>query len=159
MKKIKLTQNKYALVDDEDYENLNKYKWCVSTLGYAVRAKIINDKKRIEWMHRVINKTPLGMDTDHINGNKLDNQKINLRSVTRSQNCINKPLMKNNTSGFKGVYIGKAIYNGKTFKYIFSQIQTDGKTIYLGTFKTIQDAAKAYYNAAKKYHNQFRREA
>src|SRR3972149_6021810 len=98
MKKIKLTKDEFALVDDEDFEYLNQFAWQCSPLGYATR--------RIG-MHREIIKTPKGMYTDHINGNPLDNRKENLRIVTFSQNMLNRKRYKNNKSGHKGVVWNK----------------------------------------------------
>jgi len=71
MKRIKLTQEKVALVDDADFEFLNQWKWFYHQTGYA--------KSCHRYMHRLINKTPKGFHTDHINRNKLDNRKSNLR--------------------------------------------------------------------------------
>ena len=109
MKKIKLTKGKFALVDNEDFEYLNQWKWHLCR-DYAIRRqyfkgdKIYARKVKIIWMHRLIINTPPGMETDHINGNGLDNQKNNLRIVTKSQNQHNRKLSKQNTSGFTGVF-------------------------------------------------------
>ena len=87
MKEIKLTQDKVALVDDEDYKWLNEFKWYCAA-GYAARnSPKINGKQSINiFMHREINNTPKGMDTDHISHNRLDNRKVNLRTCTCSEN-------------------------------------------------------------------------
>lgn len=96
MKEIKLTQGKYALVDDKDFEWLNQWKWHYHNLGYARNWKV-------GYMHKIINCTPVGFETDHINQNKLDNRRENLRTVTKSVNQTNKPIPRNNVSGIPGV--------------------------------------------------------
>jgi hypothetical protein len=89
MKRIKLTQGKYALVDDEDFESLNKYKWYFHQ-GYAIRnTKMKFGKRTTIFMHRIITNCPKGKDVDHINMNGLNNQKYNMRVCKRSQNITN----------------------------------------------------------------------
>src|SRR5260221_205877 len=101
--------NTFVIVDDEDYEYLNQWKWHLSSNGYAVRRPYIKgsektgQKHTVVWMHRVINNTPAGRDTDHINRDRLDNRRSNLRTATFSQNSMNKGLSKSNTSGIKGI--------------------------------------------------------
>ena len=91
MKQISLSRGLFAVVDDADYEWLSRWKWSASTYGYAVRAETISGrgksrKRKIFWMHREIMQTPPGKDTDHINGNRLDNRRLNLQICSRSQN-------------------------------------------------------------------------
>jgi hypothetical protein len=146
MKYIELTQNKKAIVDDDDYEWLNQWKWRCSAGRYASRANYNNGVRVGEiWMHRLINNTPDGYDTDHINRNKLDNRRNNLRSVTRSQNNFNSLPPKNNQSGFKGVILHKQ--TGKWFSYI----NIERKQISLGLFQSKTDAIKARLNAENRY--------
>lgn len=139
MKKIPLTQGKFALVDDEDYEYLSKIKWYVDPSGY-----VANKTKNVIFMHRLVAKTPKGKSTDHINGNKLDNQKKNLRTCTTSQNMANRGKQVNNTSGYKGVFWSKAAGKWR------AQIRHKNKSIHLGLFETKKDAAKAYNKKAKE---------
>lgn len=103
-KKIKLTQGKHAIVDDEDFERLSQYKWYYHHEGYAVRNSKENMRRRLISMHRIINNTPDGKVTDHINGDKLDNRKSNLRSCTHAENARNSKLRSDSSSGMKGVY-------------------------------------------------------
>jgi len=98
MRTIKLTQGKFAIVDDCDFEWLNQWKWHYSA-GYVVSKM---GGKNI-YLHRFILQTPPKMDTDHINHNKLDNRRKNLRVATRSQNKQNTLISRANKSGFKGV--------------------------------------------------------
>lgn len=89
-------------------------------------------------MHRVINATPAGLDTDHINGNGLDNRKKNLRTCTRSENLANQTRMSlGNTSGARGVTWHKRGHKWQ------AQIRRNKKYIYLGLFDTVAEASRA----------------
>lgn len=157
MKEIRLTKGYVALVDDIDFEEMNKYKWFYHC-GYAMRNSSRGNGKRCGiFMHRIINNTPEGLETDHINGNALDNSRINLRSCTHSQNIKNQGKQRTNLLGVKGVYICIQKRGSKIYKSIRSQISVNGEKVYLGTFKTIEEASQAYNEASKKYHGQFGR--
>lgn len=132
----------YALVD-ENFAHLDQYKWYLSC-GYAV-SKI---KGKMKKMHRLIVGASPKEHVDHINRNKLDNRKHNLRQCTSSQNAANSGLKKNNTSGFKGVFLMKN-------KYYFAKIKVRREDIHLGFFKTPEAAAKAYDKAAIKYFGEY----
>jgi hypothetical protein len=93
MKRIKLTKDKYAIVSDEDYESLNKYKWYATDcrIGdrekwYAARKKKIDGTYKTVYMHREITNCPQGLVVDHLNANGLDNQRTNLENVTQEEN-------------------------------------------------------------------------
>ena len=149
MKEIKLTQGKVALVDDEDYEDLNKYKWYANkdkNTFYAMRNEIINGKSRTVMMHRKIMNNNYNLLTDHIDGNGLNNCKSNLRIVTNRQNSQNRHI--NKSSKYVGVYWDKIAMNWK------AQIRTN-KKIYLGTFKNEEDAHNAYKNKLKEINELF----
>lgn len=106
-KRIELTQGKFAIVDDADFERVSQHKWYYNE-GYAVRNTKKNGKCVKICMHRVINKTPNNMLTDHANGDTLDNRKSNLRTCTVRQNSQNRKLPCNNLSGMKGLHFEKA---------------------------------------------------
>jgi len=150
MKEIPLTQGQVALVDDEDYEWLNKYKWCArwnkgTGSFYALR----KNKGKSESMHRDIMKPSKGLVVDHINHNTLDNRKSELRIVTHQQNIMNKSVHKNNSSGFAGVK-----WHKKNKSWI-STIRFNYKDIYLGSFKLKCQAIKTRRNAEEKYFGEY----
>lgn len=146
MKYIELTQGKKAIVDDEDFECLNKFKWRYLN-GYAVRTVTISKGvRKPEWMHRVINKTPKEFLTDHINHNKLDNRKKNLRAVSASLNLLNRGVRKDNKSGYTGVYWHKQ------HKKWYVQINFLGEHIFVGLFNSKQQAIMAHSKAIDQYY-------
>jgi hypothetical protein len=149
MKKIKLTQGKYALVDDSDFKDLNKHKWYAirhHNTFYAVRSK--KDGGKVH-MHRVILKPPEHLETDHADKNGLNNQRGNLRACTHSENQRNKCKSIHNTSGYKGLS-----WCARNNKWLV-RLSIDKKRIYLGHFKTKKEASEAYNKACLKYHGNF----
>lgn len=147
MKTIPLTQGNFAIVDDDDYEELSRYRWYYAKVGYAARR--IGSPGKIVYMHRVIMKTPEGMSTDHVNHNKLDNQKQNLRTCSRSENMRNQVLQMRNKTGFKGVdWVGG--YAGWR-----ARIKIFRKQHLVGRFQSKEEAARAYDQAAIRLHGEF----
>ena len=138
MKKIKLARGEYTLVDNDDYENLMAFRWYVSCFGYVVRA--VGKRKVI--MHRVVANTPKGMMTDHINRNKLDNRKENLRICTNSENQYNRLGNKGSASKYKGVAFSKKLGKWQ------AQIWFGGRQRHLGMFEDQKEAAKRYNEEA-----------
>lgn len=134
MKTIKLTQGKYVLVDDSDFEWLSQWKWYFCN-GYAMRNKL--DRTGLIRMHRLINNTPKGLFTDHINRNKLDNQRHNLRTVNKSLNEHNTEVRKNSKSGVKGIFWEK---RRKKWR---SEIMINHKSIFVGYFNNLSKAILA----------------
>jgi hypothetical protein len=152
-KKIKLTKGKFALVDAEDFERLNQWKWYLHSTGYAVRSDYIKKSLKTIKMHVEILGEKPGKEIDHINGKKSDNRKVNLRHCSRSENQSNRPKNKNNSTGYKGV---KAQWTGKRFTYQ-ARIIINRKYVHLGTFKTKLEAHRAYIKKAKELHGEFAR--
>lgn len=144
MKKVKLTRGKYALVDDEDFEYLNQFKWFIQSNGYAGRDIGGRKNKTRVLMHRLVNDTPDDLVTDHINRNKLDNRRQNLRSVTQKKNSRNRGVSVNNTSGHTGVIWNKGRW--------VACIKANYKKIHLGRYKTIEEAISARKEAEELYH-------
>lgn len=155
--KIELTKGLTALIDDID-SDLADFKWCVTASGneYYAYGRLAKGGKQL-LMHRVILERVIGRSltktelTDHINMNKLDNRRENLRIATHSQNGQNQGLRPDNTSGFKGVSWYK-----KTSKWTAS-IYIYGRRKYLGYFDTPELAHAAYCKAAKELHGEFAR--
>lgn len=147
MKKVSLTNGGFALVDDQDYEFVTKWNW-QNMLGYAVRSVYVKNHNygkgknrsinKLVRMHRVINQTPVGFDTDHINGDKLDNRRSNLRNATRSQNAINR------------ICKGVQFRNDRKRSPYRVYISHDKKEIYIGCFRTFEEAEQVYYTVDKQ---------
>lgn len=138
------------LFDKQDYELIKNHCWRVNTSGYILS---VRDDHTIMF-HRLI----LGMydsseydnlDVDHINGDKTDNRRKNLRIVTRSQNNMNRKLQSNNTSGVTGVSL-----NTKNNKWV-AQIELHGKHIHLGEFDNFEDAVNARIKGEEKYFGEY----
>jgi hypothetical protein len=143
VKEIPLTRGKVALVDDEDYRYLKHFNWYYSGKyarggGYA---KVM--------MHRVIVDPPDGYYVDHVNGDKLDNRRSNLRMCTLEQNSFNSKLQKNNTSGYKGVSWDKQKNKWR------AKITHQGKTRHIGLYDNKHEAAIAYNEEAKELFGEF----
>ena len=152
MKQIQLTQGKYALVDDEDFEWLNQWKWYYGQSGYACRQVHQGyidgkQKQRKIYMHKEILQVK-GFFTDHKNGNTLDNRRTNLRAATNQQNQLNRGKPSNNRTGYKGVY---PTWGGRWRARLFIH----RKGINGGTYDTKEEAATAYNLIAKEHFGEF----
>lgn len=152
MKEIPLTQGQVALVDDDDYEELNQYKWCAvwseNTNSFYAKRNITmeNKKQKGFFMHRVIMGAPHSVLVDHKFHNTLDNRKENLLLVSRSQNKQNGRKYKSNTSGVTGV-----TWHEKSLKFR-ADISINKKRKHLGCFDTIKEATKVRKEAEVKYY-------
>jgi len=154
MKEIKLTRGKVALVDDEDFEELNEHSWHAMRAGrhwYAVRASRIDGKQHPIYMHRVIIDAQPGQDVDHVDMTGLHNYRANLRLCTDTQNQANRQKQAGCSSKYKGVTWHKQ--HSKWMAYI----RVHGKRIYLGYFDDEWEAALAYNDAALKQWGEFAR--
>ena len=153
-RRIPLTQGHFAIVDPQDYQRLNKYKWRLCrTRGknalYAERSmRLPGGKYSRLLMHRQLIKPPEGYVIDHINGCGLDNRRTNLRLATAAQNAWNSK-KRNPRSGYKGVWFAgdKGLWR--------AAIVCHGRRIHLGYFTDKIDAARAYDAAARKYYGEF----
>lgn len=147
------SKNEEILVDPEDYDKLIKFNWnCYG--GYARtfrRRKEEDNKLRSILIHTMILGHQKGLVIDHIDGNRLDNRKSNLRICTVQQNSCNRKIGKQSKSKFLGV-----TYHKRDNRFQ-ATIRTNGQRIHLGYFKTDIEAAKAYNEAAQKHHGEFAR--
>jgi len=146
MKQIPLTQGKVALVDDEDYECVSRFKWRARRDKKTWYAETGPCDASI-FMHNFILDNAPGMEGDHKNGNGLDNRRQNIRPATRSQNCMNRKGWSKH--GYKGVY--KVSTNNR----YGARIQVDGRMLALGCYDSAEGAALAYDKAAAAYHRDF----
>lgn len=149
-KEIKLSRGLVAIVDDADFDWLNQWKWSALKVGkkakkfYAVRMA----GKKMVLMHRLIAGAHQGVNTDHKDGNSLDNQRHNLRLCNQSQNTLNASPHKDKVgSKFKGVH-----WHRQRRKFV---AEFRGK--YIGIFADEIQAARAYDAAATKHSPEFAR--
>lgn len=160
MKTIPLTKGFFAIVDDEDYEVLSRFKWHAQVSTHRSRTKVYakrnetyysEDGKRRQasvYMHKVICPPGDGHETDHINGDGLDNRKANLRPASKTQNRRNRASALNSTSRFVGVSIEAG---GR----VRATICAGGRTKHLGRFSDERSAAQAYDLAARERYGVF----
>lgn len=141
--------NNYFICDVKDLSYVKDTTWWETESGYA-RGTI--NGRFIFFHNYILNRNgDMGIVPDHINGNRLDNCRNNLRIVNKSQNCINRGLHKNNTSGAKGVSWDKVS------KKWHSYISINRKNINLGLFDDINDAIEVRKNAELEYHKEYSR--
>ena len=157
VKLIKLTQDRWVMVDDEDYDWLNQWKWSAqrgyNTFYAGAWTPMKKWVRRRLQMHRLIVDAPEGLMVDHKDGNGLNNQRSNLRICTHSQNARNQAGNRNRMySRYKGVTWHKGAHKWQ------AAIRGDNKMdYYLGCFIDEQDAAIAYNTAATRLHGEFAR--
>jgi len=155
VKIVPLTQGQVALVDDDDYEHVMKYKWCASwhknTQSFRAHGTVDGENVLLSRFIMGANKSEI---VDHKNMNTLDDRRSNLRICSRSQNQCNraKPNSKS-SSKYKGVYHDKREGRGQYTAYI----NLHGKRKHLGCFAKETDAAVAYNEAAQEIHGEFAR--
>lgn len=145
-----LAAGRFAIVSDEDCDAVSQHRWHLSTNGYPIaNIRNVHGKTATVTLHRFLMQTPKGLDTDHANGNKLDNRRDNLRIATRSQNISNKPVRKDNQSGMKGV---RWHSHNRSWQ---ARITVAGRSISLGYFSTKEAAAEAFASAARTHYGEY----
>lgn len=148
VKEIILSNKSISLVDNKCYKRLNKYNWFTGNKYVQTKIKVNNKILNI-YMHRLIMNAPKGVQVDHIDGNKLNNQKSNLRLVTNGQNQMNSKNTKGSSSKYKGV-----TWDKNRNKWTV-HICLDWKIKHLGRFEKEIDAVKAYNEVAKELFGEF----
>lgn len=141
--KVKLNDENYMLCDIEDWERLKGHYWYLGDTGYAMCETM---KTGVLRFHKLATGTTADVIIDHINRNKLDNRKSNLRIATYSVNAINRGLQSNNTTGYAGVHFNKKNQNWN------ARVKVKGKVICLGTFPTKEEAIAARLAGEEKYY-------
>lgn len=153
-KKIPLTQDQFALVDDEDFDRINKSLWYAvfnPDIGNYYAVRTVWKSRNTILMHKEIIPSKKGQHIDHIDGDTLNNQKGNLRPASPSQNHGNSRRYSTNTSGYKGVswITEKGRWRASmTYNY---------KTIHIGYYLDKEDAARAYDKRASELFGDFAR--
>ena len=145
-----------ALVDDDAYEMLNAYRWHRHSKGYAARVgfRERGGRKTSVYMHREVTKAPAGVQVDHIDGNKLNNTRANLRFCEDSQNKANSPKRRTYAGrSCRSQY--KGVSRGKNDRKWYAYITVERKAISLGSFADEKDAAHAYDRAAYEHYGDF----
>ena len=148
MKELVLSRGKLAIVDDADFDWLSQWKWSYATVGYAVRRKRASEDKpgTIVYMHRAVLGFPTAKEIDHINRNKLDNRRLNLRAATRRSNAANTSAPITNTSGVVGVQAHRGGWMARCGKQ------------YLGWFKDMAPAIAIRRRAESERENIYAKE-
>jgi len=146
MKVIKLTNGKETIVDNRYYDWLKKYQWYYIN-GYAM-GRIDN---KVIYMHRAILKAFLGEECDHINGDRLDNRRENLRLCTHVENIANRGKHKNNKTGHKGIQ-----WDSRWRKWR-ARSKRNGEPLFDRGFENIEDAISFYREEILKHDKEFAR--
>ncbi len=144
----KLGKGHYAIVDDIDYEEFSSYEWHLSSSGYARRidrSRWRENVSEIIFLHKVVANATKGQQIDHINRNKLDNRRCNLRLCNSSENMQNR---KKHHIKSNSIYASKYTGVKRHGKKWLSRIHKDNRCIHIGLYVTEEEAALAYNQKA-----------
>lgn len=148
MSRLRLSGGGWALVDEADLPRLSRVSWHLHSSGYARQTTRVDGKQIRTYMHRLIAGAQTGDITDHINGNRLDNRRCNLRLVDASQSGANRRVASNNRStGVLGVHCRAGRFT--------AYIRYRGVRRYLGSFDTLEDARGARLRAESEVFGEF----
>lgn len=152
-KNLILSCGTVCIVDEEDFEILNRHKWRLVGAGYVSRnsVKLVTKRQKTIYLHKILLDCPDGYEVDHINKNKLDNRKANLQICDRKENCRKRPKCKRTKHQQSSIYKGVSKHQGKWRARIFY----NNKEISLGRFDCEIEAAKSYNQAALTYFGKF----
>lgn len=155
MKHLPIKNGVHTVVDDDVYEWAQHHTWYVNKLGYVFyyfyQTVGTTRRRRRETLHRMILKAQPNTIGDHIDGNKLDNRRANLRLVGKLENAWNRSRRSDSTSIYRGVCWDKVAQ-----KWV-ARITCRGRRMLVGRYHDIDEAARAWNEAAKKYHGEFAR--
>lgn len=150
MRSIPLSRGKHAIVDDDDYDRVMQYRWHCRRDGYA--GTHLGIRRSSALLHRfILGITDPAIQVDHIDLDKLNCRKSNLRVATHQQNQRNREKYHRNTTGYKGVFRHPSTQKWR------AMITVNGKCVHIGYFHDIEDAARAYDHAACEYFGEFAR--
>lgn len=157
MQLIKLTQGMFAQVDDEDFEELNKYRWYAhreANTYYAIKsgARTNGGRQVAVKMHRAIFNVAPSVGIDHEDGNRLNNQRNNLKTST----CLEKQRNRISANRIKRLGIKRAYLDKRCGRFL-ACVMVDKKNIHLGCFFCLEKARLAYRDAEIKYFGEFAR--
>jgi hypothetical protein len=154
LKAIQLTCGVQTIIDDCDFHKFSKFKWRAAKTAsgfYAAREVYLGNKKsKAVLLHREITGCCKGFEIDHVNGDTLDNRRMNLRVCSHAENMRNRRLNRNNKSGFKGV-----VCHGNKWR---AEIKHNGRKMHLGIFDKKEDAARVRRDAEIKLFGDFVRQ-
>ena len=145
---LPLTRGAFNLLDDTDYGQLAAQRWLCTSRGYAARVAHVAGKRTTVYLHRLLLNAPPQLQVDHINGNKLDNRRRNLRLATPQQNRRNGKATQS-SSEFKGV-----TRRGERWQ---ARICINHKIRHLGYYDTALEASLVYDLAARRFFGSFAR--
>lgn len=151
MARLELSKGQHAIIDDCDVDAASKHRWHATEsyskngrhIGWYAKTEI---GRRTTYLHRWLLDAPVGTLVDHINGDKLDNRRANLRLCTRAQNCTNR-VTPIGVTGFRGVFRDRHWFRARLW--------ANGEVHRLGYFTTPEAAARAYDAGALRLHGEF----
>lgn len=150
---VPLTRGQVAIIDSDDADKVGRWNWACGSYAFRIHNCPVLGRRVHMTIHRVVMDAPPGLEVDHINGNRFDNRKSNLRLATHRQNGCNTRLRKNSRSGLKG-----ASWHPQSQMWR-ARVYSNGREIHLGLFDTAEAAHAAYREHASRIHGQFARTA